>query len=518
MRSQPKLKAKNYYQNQLIELKPFSQIEEEFFANLEQAKISQIADFMSAAKSANAKEISPERLGQLSQKINQLAPTIHPRDEDALTELSSIINDFAALGYRKYQLQNLEIKKLTNVFNQKINPSSREISRFLRSCSDMHYNKDELAIDEEKLGAEINEKLNNFNLDEKISLLNALARFEYRDQPEIPPAFKKVARDVLKKITQSQNCGADQTARYVGSLTRLNFDSELLESVDGKLSLNQKIQNALSAKIDQLSSNYASYLLLAQIFYESRLNINLLGSDLLGKVAEKYQPETTEVATSKLQKLVAKSLPKGGVTQEYPLHEINEKSVRDIDIHFVVKKDGSSIEYFIEVDGPDHFSFADKNHPTTNKATTERDNLNKHLISKLPTLSECRYLTINYQEIEAHKQNLKDFLVKKLQESEVIDMQPDVSIKAAAEFGKEVKAKEKKPTETVIEAKTIPAQPIKKPSAVELTAPKTIKKNGKEKKSPLEDAIENGRAADVIAIIRSGEVNIEDTLPNGQTH
>jgi len=191
----------NHYHNQLLEFKEFSQIKEEFFNRVGYSEIYEIADFLRTAKTANASRFSEENLIKLFTRINELTDPVRSGGNVVVEEVKTILDVLGSLKYKKYQLQELRIGNLVGVFNRQENLGSRSISRFLKSCSSLSYDKNELEIDGEKLNGKVNLQFANFSLDEKIGLLNSMARFEYGfGEEELPPVLEESRKMYWKEF------------------------------------------------------------------------------------------------------------------------------------------------------------------------------------------------------------------------------------------------------------------------------------------------------------------------------
>jgi len=267
-------------------------------------------------------------------------------------------------------------------------------------------------------------------------------------------------------------------------------------------------------------------LLQVQAFFEHHLGITFFDQKTTLAIAEKYSYEKGKV--SKLQKLVADSLPKresSSISHEYPLYKIVEKvvdGIRNVDIHFFsTPKEGTSVEYFIEVDGPDHYSYSDKTNPRESLATRNRDFLNKKMIARSGTLSECHYLTLSFKEIEENQANLKDFLVSKMEGSDRIDPENQVHLfkesreeieKTAISLGK---LSIENPSQKFAASASASKSLLGEVSESSLVLPPPLsKKLAKQKTSSLERAIREGNVQDVMAVIASGRETVEGLLPN----
>ena len=370
---------------------------------------------MKAQEISVGEKLSEENLEKILVKTNQL---LKASTQASLEEASSILEALASLKYEKYQLKSLEIKNFTEAFNQCQKLSSKDIAKFCKACSKLAYDKDELGLDIKKLISETNLQFGKFNLSEKITLLSSLAKLGFdENHGELNPLLLKISQNLEGKLA---NCHEGQIASYIHSLAKMELFDCLFEEKNGQKLAKEKITSALTFdKIANLSSDAAFSLLQAQMICHLTAGIKFFDQEAQTAIAGKYFFEEAEV--SNLQKLVAKTLKQKGfkVESEYSIYEIEQKSLRDLDIKASKDIAGTTQEYYIEIDGPTHF-FAEGE---VDSATRKRNRLNNAAIreSDKTGIGKCYYSTISFAEIDKNRSDLSRFLDRQLaQASEII--------------------------------------------------------------------------------------------------
>lgn len=220
---------------------------------------------------------------------------------------------------------------------------------------------------------------------------------------DISDSLSKIASKAQNKISEF---APREAATVIHSLAKLGMFDELF-------SLKESIGSQLDCdKIHTLSSDSAFSLLQVQMICDLSCDEVFFDDGRINAAALQYQPKIEKI--SKLQNLIASSLPKGCFSQEYSVYQIGGKSVRDID---VVYKVGDKT-FFIEVDGPTHYF----NDGVKNSATKARDAINKAAISNL-NVENCYYVDLPYFEIDKAIEGKKlfEYSDSKLNEAQLIE-------------------------------------------------------------------------------------------------
>jgi ankyrin repeat protein len=523
-----------YYQNQFFsnpsDLQIVEKIKEEFFgeAKFSNCSKAEIIDFLRVVKFTSSEKFSEEHLSKLLTKINQIL--LLNKEPSSVEEISLILEAFAGSGYEKYQLQKLEIRNLVNIFEQQKKLSSNDISRFIKACAKFSYDKDELEINIPKLIGEINLQFGNFNVGEKTTLLNLLVKLGYdANHNEFNSTLVKISQSIRKEIA---SCNEAQIASLIHSLVKMEMFDELFVEKDGQQILQQQIANFFTPeKIANLSSDSAFSLLQAYMYCDLLRNVKLCEEAIINTIADKYPPK--ENKTSNLQRKVAKALIEIGcqVEEEYPVYKIKDKAVRCVDMKLKIKKDSSSFEYFIEVEGPSHFFTKYQSELISDSATRKRDRLNEAAIKRNDTISICKYAKLPFTEIEQIEKNkgdLADYILEKIEAAKVTET--DIyqnSLKTTSQIeAKEQVVISKTNNENLKSEKILPPSAsgpknINSPSKIsQKIAAENTKTNSssKQKKanplSPFEQAILDANIANLESEIKAG-IDVNEILSNG---
>ena len=491
----------NYYQNKIHKALDLELVLKEFFDQIHNQNIHHISDFLGALTKRKVDKLPDENLQKILGKINSLS--LQKETEPSVKELGIILNSLSSLGYQKSDLQNLEIKNLIKIFNKQERLNCKDLINTLGCCARLSYDKDELEIDAKKLDGAINLQFGNLSGHQKISLLSSIARLGYdANNFDLFPSLLKISQAALK---EAEAFDGKEIAALVHSCAKL----EIFEPLFNERS---RVNLALTpSKISALSPPAAFSLLQAQMFAQLLQNNKIFDDLTIAAIAEKSSLQ--EIKISNLQQSVADALTATGSTKlEHPIYEVLGRPVRNVDILHQIKTATESEDYFIEIDGPNHYFRSQTNQYNVDSATRTRSRINRLAIaSRSDSISKSYYLEIPFYEIEQNKEFLTDFLANKLATAKEIEIenyqkflleptQPDL-------------------TSTSIVQSYVAAMPTlpdnKKSNPKKSKTTDSAKKNPKTNPSSgLQLAIEKCNLADVESAIRAG-MNINQSLENG---
>jgi len=391
----------------------------EFFDQVDECAADKISDFINALerkeRGTKGKKISEENLQKLLSRVNVLLADREIKFSPQ--QIGILLNSLAGLGYKKEDLQLLDLPKFVEITNKQIdNFSAQDVSYVCNGFARLAYDKDELSLDVPSLSRVINRKINNFRNLEPAIALHAFAQMGFADE-NIEEDAKEFFRKLIKQAKKETPLLDERAvAGLVHSLAKMEMFDELFE-------IKEQITSAISAeKIENLSSESAFSLLQSQMICHLIYGEKFFDEEKIRHISRKFHPKEDEI--SDLQKLITNSLPKENIRSEQSVYDVGDRSIRNIDISYQI---GNRV-FFIEVDGPSHF-FRDNNKQLQiNQATKQRDALNEAAISELAAeqaLEEFYYVKLSYEEIEkivgrktklsrSDTENLNEFLADKL--------------------------------------------------------------------------------------------------------
>ena len=371
-----------------------------FFDEMDSCSIADMSSFLEDTErkrcSLKLKKFSKEDSSRLIEKLNLLLES--PEKEIYPQDLRIWTNSLAGLGYQKEDLEDFNIQKATQVFNQKLSDLHPfDISNTLNGFAKLGFGKDELNLDLPNLSRVINKKFINFNVLSSSTTLHALSKMGHCAS-EISYDLKESTEKLVQKsksLLHYSDSGI--IARFTHSLAKMERFDELFKM---KTSLHAALT---TEKIDDLSSNSAFSLLQSQMICDKIYGEKLFGEEQIRDISNKYLPKETPI--SQLQESVTRSLRKDCTTKEVSVYTIEGKSIRDIDLCYEI----NGKIFFIEVEGPSHNDGEKMNH-----STKQRDTINKAAIAEMAAKDpskEFYYLQLSYQDIDQVKDGcMTDFL------------------------------------------------------------------------------------------------------------
>ncbi len=371
--------------------------------------------------------------------------------------LISIIHSFANLGYKKEDLENLNIRKISEIIERNFNNfSPKKITEVLGVLSKLGYSHFELDIASATLSKAINKKILNFENESSIRALSSLLKMGYLENPD--DALKVAVQKLVSKAEveiRNNKVNADGVSSFVHALAKAGMFEKLF-------SLHDEISSGLNSKT-KISSNSAFALMQTQMRCDLFFDRKFFSDSDIAKIANQYQPSSQKTKKSLLQDGIENSFAFEDAFEEIPVYSCGEKNVRLIDIGLKKEdKDGESI-VFIEVEGKHHYGNAESGEILPTFSTKERDLINEAAISRLAAENpNCKYfhLTLPYNEISQAREvgRIDSFLAEKVANAKIIlpKKVPDLSL-AAEENLKN--SHEEKSSSEVVE----PEELVKKP-------------------------------------------------------
>lgn len=374
-----------YYQNKIYSSAYLEGVFSEFFPQIDHCSIHNISDLLSGLAKRSDGKIPQESLPLLLNRINSLAQ----RQETApsLAEIGVMLNYFANLGYKKSDLEILNIKNFTSVFNALEKPTSKDILSITNGLARLHYDLRETGFITEKLSGAINAQFGNFSAEQKINLLNSLARFGNFGHPQ---TLQKLARESAREL---ENLESKDIAAFTHSCAKLKLFDQLTAS---------KADIAASLIPSSLSSNAAFSLLQAHMFYDLSLGQKLFDEPTILEIAAKYSRQPAKI--SKMQQSTANKLEAMGyeVEQEFPIYQLAGIPIKEIDIRATKKSADGDIDNFLEFDGTSHFFRSETGEHFLDFESEQRDAFNEAAIAaRNDSINRSRYNTISFLQTDS---------------------------------------------------------------------------------------------------------------------
>ncbi len=449
--------SSHYYQNKIYSSDYLESVFSEFFSQIDHLLIQNIADLLSGLAKRSDGKIPQQYLPPLLSRINSLAQ--RPESAPSAAEISIMLNYFANLGYKKSDLEILNIKNFTRVFNASEKPNSTDILSITNGLARLHYDLRETGFVTEKLSGAINAQFGNFSAGQKINLLNSLARFGNFRHPQ---TLQKLARESAKELA---NLEGKDIAALTHSCAKLKLFDQLTTSKEA-------ITASLTTdKVDSLSSNAAYSLFQAHMFYDLSLREKLFDEPALLKIAAKYSRQPAKI--SKMQQSVANKLEAMGylVKQEFPIYQIAEIPIKEIDICATKKSADGDVDNFLEFDGTSHFFRSETGEYVFDFESEQRDTFNEAAIAaRTDSINRSRYNTISFLQIDSLP--------------EIVASAKEIEIRSYGEFLSQI-------SQQALEEEAVKGS-ILKPPAPPATTEKTL---SKKKKKPAAAAKSSSKAS-----------------------
>jgi ankyrin repeat protein len=481
-----------YYQNKIYSSDYLESVFSEFFPKIDHCSIHNISDLLSGLAKRGDGKIPQESLPPLLKRINILAQ--HPETAPSVAEIGIMLNYFANLGYKKSDLEILNIKNFTSVFNALEKPTSKDIFRITNGLACLHYDLRETGFITEKLSGAINAQFGNFSAEQKINLLNSLARFGNFGHPQ---TLQKLARESARELTTLES---KDIAAFTHSCAKLKLFDQLTAS---------KADIAASLIPSSLSSNAAFSLLQAHMFYDLSLGQKLFDEPTILEIAAKYSHQPAKI--SKMQQSTANNLEAMGykVEQEFTIYQLAGIPIKEIDICATKKSSDGDIDNFLEFDGTSHFFRSETGEHVLDFESEQRDAFNEAAIAaRTDSINQSRYNTISFLQTDSL--------------AEIVASAKEIGVRSYEEFLSQISQQTLK--EEVVEGHI--SSHLAPSGAKEETSSKSKKKKKKKPAAAaksssetscdaeFECAIETGDVAGVEAAIRDG-IDVNQIFTNG---
>jgi hypothetical protein len=370
----------------------------DFFPNIESFDFNQISDFLTDSSRKQINKFQKQDLDKIVSRVNSL---ILQNNNISVKIIGNLLSSFGNFGYKKEELVDLNILKISEIINNSINDNipPQDIINVVDGFSKLGYQKNDSLINETNLSKLINKKFSKFSPIASVVALRSLSNMGYSesDNEQLSNSTEKF----ISKIKESKDSLPEkELASFIHSLAKMKKFDHLFNNNSSLGSIFD------SDKIDKLSSESAFSLLQSHMICSTFGNKNLFSKEQIKLIADKYKPQETNI--SNLHYLVSRSLPKQHVTNEESLYNLGKKSIRNCDIFYSI----GNKRIFIEVDGDSHFD----TNGNSNYSTRLRDEVNRALISKKANqepASEFYYLTLPYYELSQNN-SLTTFLDNKI--------------------------------------------------------------------------------------------------------